>query len=643
MPGGQPMNAKDDPFSPENIAQVAEEISKLTPEQQDQLYKESLDFLSKELNLSPEEVEKMITEEFTQGAAPMPEMPQPTGPSAEALKNEPVSTPKVEEKIVPIKDLNDVANLLKNLADVTDTIMRKASGLPDLPSRVDRWVEQKKLTSWQSHLTWASFKKQLELLVQKLGKLQNKDPRTTTYLYLPELLSNVSLKNNLERIYRTLKRLNTEFATSTFDIDMALDDPLSGAGSLSTEAKDALLGILNTYGDAFYAQNLFKDLDALVQKFDPAAQKLRTAEEASAKKALEASKQTRSTTGIKVGGSKGDGFGGRDGYYGEPSDGGYYPGSYSPGSSYGGYPSSYGTDSAAASDKKDTNANESKKAVPGEKADKESSEKIKWMRETSRDVANTIRSLANEIINNFSSDPIDASVAPKIKDYLSTYKRIESDIKTLVSSSKDLGQTTKNELFVPIQESYTINRQELFNIAKRLTAMPAEKTLIKTNTSEATALRQEPTGIKLTQETIDRLQTLTRKNVQGFETLNKKEISASITPSDALNVLNEIEEANKTPKKVAVSTSTRKLSFEEQIKSKAALFEASRYENRDISAEIEALRTIIKTELQKKPNTLESSSPEAISEPINVQALAQMLNKLEALIRGLPQAATKTK
>ena len=483
MPGGQmpgrqaPMNAKDDPFSPENIAQVAEEISKLTPEQQDQLYKESLDFLSKELNLSPEEVEKMITEEFTQSTASVPEMPQPKGPSAEALKNEPVSTPKVEEKIVPIKDLNDVANLLKNLADVTDTIMRKASGLPDLPSRVDRWVEQKKLTSWQSNLTWASFKKQLELFVQKLGKLQNKDPRTNTYLYLPELLNNVSLKNNLERIYRTLKRFNTEFTTSTFDIDIALDDPLSGAGSLSAEAKDALLGILNTYGDAFYAQNLFKDLDALVQKFDPAAQKLRAAEEASAKKALEASKQTRSTTGIKVGGSKDTYSGGRDSYYGEPSNNGYYPGSYNSGSSYGGYPS----DSAKSSDKKDADANESKKAVPGEAKDKKDTEQLKQKLDWGKDIALLINNLGMSISNDtsFSAENLehlkkDAEFAQKMQTFVSQFQKIEGEINILSASSTNFTEKEKGEIFAPIRIAYA-NYPKLHEIASKLSSITTEK------------------------------------------------------------------------------------------------------------------------------------------------------------------------
>ena len=610
MPGGQaPMNAKDDPFSPENIAQVAEEISKLTPEQQDQLYKESLDFLSKELNLSPEEVEKMITEEFTQGAAPAPDMPQPKGPSAEALNSEPISTPKVEEKIVPIKDLNDVANLLKNLADVTDTIMRKASGLPDLPSRVDRWVEQKKLTSWQSHLTWASFKKQLELLVQKLGKLQNKDPRTNTYLYLPELLSNVSLKNNLERIYRTLKRFNAEFTTSTFDIDMALDDPLSGAGSLSAEAKDALLGILNTYGDAFYAQNLFKDLDALVQKFDPAAQKLRAAEEASAKKALEASKQTRSTTGIKVGGSKDTFSGGRDSYYGEPSNNGYYPGSYNSGSSYGGYPS----DSAKSSDKKDADANESKKAAPGGEAkDKKDSEKLKSMLDWGRDIASLISELGSTISNdtNFSAENLDLlkkgaeindAFRQNIQKFASQYEKIEQNSNTLIALSKNSTEQEKGDIFAPIRAAYA-RYPKLLEIAKNLASIKSEKI-------EKPKAPQEPEILAPAAEkdlyVINALQTEIAALPEGNDSLEAELIDrlatmtmrplARVTKKDALDLL---------------KNQSASIQYSELYPELAKKYEA-----------------------RSKKYETETS----------IKGLKDTLGKLDSLVKGLPQESVKAK
>jgi hypothetical protein len=548
MPGGQPMNAKDDPFSPENIAQVAEEISKLTPEQQDQLYKESLDFLSKELNLSPEEVEKMITEEFTQGAAPAPDMPQPKGPSAEILKSETVSIPKVEEKIVPIKDLNDIANLLKNLADVTDTIMRKASGLPDLPSRVDRWVEQKKLTSWQSNLTWASFKKQLELLVQKLGKLQSKDPRTNTYLYLPELLNNVSLKNNLERIYRSLKTFNTKFTTSTFDIDLAFDDPLSGAGSLSAEAKDALLGILNTYGDAFYTQNLFKDLDALVQKFDPAAQKLRTAEEASAKKALEASKQTRTTTGIKVGGSKSDSYGGRDSYYSEPSaDNGYYPGSsYSPGYA-GGYPS-YGNGSTQPSDSKADGTSSTsgkgkssgdKESATGEdkktkevKEDKLYEDKIKSARILSTDIAKNILVLAGEIDKDLSTPDSTFQESKK------TYKDLKSEIQYLSTSisNKNFSTKTKEYILEPIRDSYATHKEVLTagvkKIEERAKEQQPNKELMKTAQKRIKHLKTLLTEL----ETLEANAQLNAEHITKITDVTKKPLE-SATKEDAQKLL----------------------------------------------------------------------------------------------------------
>lgn len=499
MPGGQaPMNAKDDPFSPENIAEVAEEISKLTPEQQEQLYKESLDFLSKELNMAPEEVEKMITDEFTQTAV----APQPTGPAAETLKSEPVPTKKpVEEKVVPVKDLNDVATLLKNLVEITDTIMRKTSGLPDLPSRVDRWVEQKKLSSWQTGLTWARFKKQLELFIQKLGKLQHKDPKTNTYLYLPELLNNVSLKNNLERIYRNLKRYNATFTTGALDIDTAFDDPLAlGAGALSAEAKDALLGILNTYGEAFYTQNLLASFDALIQKFDPTAQKLRAEEEASAKKALEASKQPRPTGRIKEAGSRAtDGYG-KSAYYDQPStDGGYYPGSsYSPSGYYGGgYPSSYDTENTKPSDSKEggtgTSSSDSKKAktpedkeTRKEKEDKSSVERLKWMRDLSKEIAADIRSLVVKMARDLSFETT--------KEIMTSYQKIEGDLKTLTLASKNFSAATKKDLITPIQETFEAQKEALIAGAQKLEKLATQP--------------QETEGLKAAQEKMQDIKSL---------------------------------------------------------------------------------------------------------------------------------------
>jgi len=569
LPGGQaPMNAKDDPFSPENIAQVAEEISKLTPEQQDQLYKESLDFLSKELNLSPEEVEKMITEEFTQGAAPTPEVAQPTGPAAEVLKSEPVNVPKVEEKIVPVKDLTEMATLLKNLVDLTDTLMRKASGLPDLPSRVDRWVEQKKLTSWQAHLTWASFKKQLELLVQKLGKLQNKDPKTNTYLYLPELLNNASLKNNLERMYRSLKTLNTKFTTSTFDIDMAFDDPLSGAGSLSTEAKDALLGILNTYGDAFYTHNLLKDCDALIQKFDPTAQKLRTSEEELTKKALEASKKPRATAGIKVAGSKSDGYSGRDSYYSEPSsDGGYYPGSsYSP-SYAGGYPSypSYGYDSNQPSETKENgsssvggkgSAGRDKESATGEdkkikeaKEDKYHEEKIKSARTLSTGIAKSILVLAGKIAEDLSTP------GSTFQESMKAYKGLIAEIEFLSSSisNKYFSAKTKEYIFEPIKDSYATHKEVLNASAKKIEErakeqqpnkelmQTAQKQMKKLGTLitelemlEATTQLNAEQSTKITGATQKRLETATKEEAQNILKTAYQESAMAFDKEDSI-------------------------------------------------------------------------------------------------------------
>lgn len=561
--GGQaPMNAKDDPFSPENIAQVAEEISKLTPEQQDQLYKESLEFLSKELNLSPEEVEKMITEEFTQGAgAPAAGTPpaQPTGPAAETLKAEITPTKKpAEEKIVPIKDLNDIAALLKNLADITDTIMRKTSVLPDLPSRVDRWVEQKKLTAWSSGLTWASFKKQLELFVQKLGKLQAREAKTNTYLYLPELLNNVSLKNNLDRIYRTLKRYNETFTTGTLDIDIAFDDPLAGAGSLTAEAKDALLGILNTYGDAFYTHNILKDFDALIQKFEPSAQKLRAAEEERTKKALEESKKTRTAGYIKQAGSKADSFGGGS-YYGEPSydGGGYYPGSsYSPSGYAGGsYPSyGYGTESTKPSDTKEKDSEASRgegkknagekaaaedKEVKKEKDDKSSEKKIAIANNISERIAELIRDFGGEIESLTSSLQKDKIITnDSVKKLQDLSKKIERELATLTKTTKDLTPKARGEFFISIQEEYAAHKQKIQEFNQMLAGI-TPKTVQQPDSAVELEAQKNLKSIESLYDSLNRGLPLDETSLNTLAAITKTPLSDIVTNEEALSLVKD--------------------------------------------------------------------------------------------------------
>lgn len=285
---------------------VNDYVSTLSPEEQAE-FNRAVDEVSQMFeNMDEEEFNKFMEELFTEEPSaeePAQAPPQPVAPPVQEEE---------EEIIAPEK--GKIENALAMLDDIikqTNAFIVKVQSSPELPARIERWGKEKSISNWQPDLTWSSFKAQTELLIQKLQKAKDKNPKTKAYKYLADLIEDEALYNNLSQ-------LQTNLIKTVHLVEI----PVFAAEKISKKSKKAVRSVMNHLIEGMYILKIPQALEKLFEKFEPKAKKVREAEEFAEKQAIEASKRQRvPARAVEAGVAFEGGYGVDHGY--SPSYGGY--------------------------------------------------------------------------------------------------------------------------------------------------------------------------------------------------------------------------------------------------------------------------------------------------------------------------------
>jgi len=293
---------------------IEEYIGSLSPEEQAEFNKQVEEMSRMFENMSEDEFEKFLGDMFAE--EPMTE-PNPF------QEIQPVAAPEVVEVVLSAEDKKKAETAIKILDDVikqSNLFMVLVSSSPELPNRITRWGTKGAISNWKAGANWDAFKVELEGFVQRLYKVQEQD-LSKQYKYLLHLIADEALYNNLIQLQTSLNNL-----VPTINL------PEFGIQKLNVQSKIAIRDILQKYTEAFYLLDIPKSLDTLFEKYAPEAEKIKAAEEAANKRALEAARQVRTPAEKTEAGYDTSGYG-YDYGYGYGGDYGYNPYDYG---SYGG-------------------------------------------------------------------------------------------------------------------------------------------------------------------------------------------------------------------------------------------------------------------------------------------------------------------
>lgn len=306
---------------------------------------------------------------------------QPIAPT-ETKKTEPV---KEEQK----KPSRDMAPAIAEIVARIDSFLQKANQINTIPAKFEKWGKKGKLRGWNPTMTWAVFKEKIDSLKKTLLTIKSLDPKTQKPKYLTDLTTDEKLCNNIN-----------QFKTVLVKHEPGIQTPSFGSKKLSKPSKNAIVAVINDCLEAVLALNMQVELEKIITKYEPTAKKIKDAEEAAQKKALEVSKQRPTTPGaIKTTVRPGE----EVGYYemgvsGRPSGYPYGP-SYGP-SSYGPTPPSpFGPEKKAESDIKDNKAKDGAKPESGKapEAKKEDKKGPETKKEDAQSDAKTLERLQQKI------------------------------------------------------------------------------------------------------------------------------------------------------------------------------------------------------------------------------------------------------
>jgi hypothetical protein len=241
------------------------------------------------------------------------ELPQP---APTPIKVEPTPAPVVTPE-VKLDETEKALKIINNIITNTESFLRKAQRIPELPGKITQWVEKDKVSQWQVDLTWETLQGKIENLNQKLIQLKERDPKTKKYRYIGHLLKKENTYNNLVKLRENLNASEPLVVIADF-----------GLGPITKESRAAIQKVLSAFAEAIYVLDLPEDINKVIAEFEPRAKEIRDEEETNRKRALEESKKGIKESPRKEVGGKGDKDrtrGGQD-LTGGYDQGGYYPG-----------------------------------------------------------------------------------------------------------------------------------------------------------------------------------------------------------------------------------------------------------------------------------------------------------------------------
>jgi hypothetical protein len=254
-------------------------------------------------------VQQMLNE-IDETTKELPE-PAPT-PSKIEPTPAPVVTPEVK-----LDETEKALKVINNIITNTESFLRKAQRIPELPGKITQWVEKDKVSQWQVDLTWETLQGKIEDLNQKLIQLKERDPKTKKYRYIGHLLKKENTYNNLVKLRENLNASEPLVVVADF-----------GLGPITKESRAAIQKVLSAFAEAIYVLDIPEDINKVIAEFEPRAKEIRDEEEGNRKRALEESKRGIKESPRKEVGGKGEREGSRGGQdlTGGYDQGGYYPG-----------------------------------------------------------------------------------------------------------------------------------------------------------------------------------------------------------------------------------------------------------------------------------------------------------------------------
>lgn len=301
------------PEKQQEIAELEQAINQMSDEELEQLFEQLFtdeNFLQELENMYPEE--------------PMEQEPE-AQPAYEPtpVVEKPIEKPKVEKNKIAV-----AAEMIQSLSAITDSLLSKLDDIPEIDDLVQNWIKKHQLRGWKKTVAWQDIKAQIDLFNQKLKKMLFKEPGSNEYRFLPDLVEDEALYNNLAHMENILKAKVSRIEVSPFGLE-----------KLSKDAKAVMRMVLNKYAEGMIDLELIPGMNAIVEKHEPIAKQIREKEEALTKNAFEQSKVARTEKPVVIAGRPETKPGGYTPSRYQDYNGGYYPSSdyYSPsyGPSYG--------------------------------------------------------------------------------------------------------------------------------------------------------------------------------------------------------------------------------------------------------------------------------------------------------------------
>ncbi len=511
-PGPMPMAGGISAEMQAEMKKFEEEFANLDPKEQDEFFASLDDAVKKIDDLSKTEEGKAMLSKLESGAITDEELDSLINQLVEdepvKKEDEPVAQEKEEQKpqapkqVLTRKHEKAIAAINSFIASINSSIV-KAATVPEFPSKLKSWIKKKQVLI-QPPKAWNEVKVDLELLVEQLSRLLERDPKTSDYYHIDALLKNESLLNNIQKV---------ESAVAQFE-PRAEEVPLLGGRRMKNSSKKAYHSLLNEYNEALYILNLTQELKALFTLFDPVAKTYREAEDKAVKAAGSKKPVAYSGAPGRYTAPVSDSYGGGYDDYGYDD---YAPGGYSAQSAH--IPSAssrrHGSSAATqaqpgqerpgqrrqspASDKSGSSKpGEAKDGKLGESKDEKSKDEpkieipkevqalqkeidgsLKKMQDKFKDAADIIseQKMLEKVDTEFIDEsPIDTMIVfetlPDLNKALNMQKGVLGDIHQLHRKLKS--STTRQSVQKKLQHAYDKHKKELNGLLDALSALESE-------------------------------------------------------------------------------------------------------------------------------------------------------------------------
>ncbi len=282
-------------------------VGQMSPEEQARFNKDVEELTKVMETMSEDELIEFMQGVFAGEQPPLPQAQKPAPTPKQPVIEEVKLPKKIEKPAKPSKKESAAVKIIQETVKRINNFLVKVEALPNFPGKVKKWTKDKTIKGLAASKTWDELQNDIESFVQKLSKLDDKDPKTKKYKYIADLLKDEAMYNNLIKLHTTL--VNKE---STVEV------PAFGVGKMNKASKNAMITILNDLIEALYKTKLPESIDALIAKYEPRAKELSKEEVEAKKKALEESKRARVASPAVTAGQETSTYGARGGYAQDP-------------------------------------------------------------------------------------------------------------------------------------------------------------------------------------------------------------------------------------------------------------------------------------------------------------------------------------